>query len=153
MVRAEQIMAELSGCHVTIRRTWKGKKAKRWQYWVNVARKESILAVTEALLPHLTAKKTEAEAIVWFFTRACKHRAYKRTELDVAVLESLAAVKRNGGEAPAEVREFLREVIPSQAVSGHRRFGGETEGVETRGLRPNNKGPQELPASSEWLLH
>lgn len=103
---------------------------------------------TEMLLPYLTAKRVEGEVVKWFLQRACAHRAYKRNALDVAVLESLSAVKRNGGEAPAEYFELLSEVIPSEAFKSPNfsQLGGLEERVETRDLSLNNNGPQERPA-------
>jgi hypothetical protein len=148
MLRAVKIIEEICGHAPRIRKVWKGKKATRWQYWLDIVRKDDLLLVTETLLPELTAKRYEGEAIVWFLKRACADRAYKRTKLDILVLEALASVKRNGGEAPADVRELFREVIPSQATSGHRASGEEVEGVETRGLSPNDNDPHECPAPS-----
>ena len=44
---------------------------------------------------------------------------------------------------------MLREVIPSQAVSGHRLADGEeAEGVETRSVSPNDNPTQECPATT-----
>lgn len=146
--RAAQIVSDLGCQRPAIRRVWKGEKATRFQYWMDVVQKSDLLVVTKALLPHLTAKRCEAEVIVWFLTRACSVRAYKRTELDKVVLGCLSAVKRNGGEAPAEVMDLLREVIPSEAFLGsvHGRTDGGNERVETRGVRPNDNLPHECPA-------
>lgn len=132
-----------------IRRAWKGKKATRWQFTLEVARKHTLLMLTQAILPHLTAKRDEALVVEWFLKRACATKSYKPTAFDRLALESMAAIKRNGGEAPAEIRELLREVIPSQAVSGHHLAGGvETEGVETRSMSPNDNSTHECPAPS-----
>jgi hypothetical protein len=89
--------------------------------------------------------------VAWFLTRACQTESYKRTKLDIVVLESLSAVKRCGGEAPAEVVDLLREVIPSQALEGTiaGRDGGSREGVETRGPSATGNDPHECPASGE----
>jgi hypothetical protein len=147
--RATDIMCTLGIKRPTIRRVWKGKKATCWQYWVNLCGKEDLLLVTEALLPHLTAKRVEAEVVAWFLRRACMQRAYKRTALDKAALESLSAVKRNGGEVPAEVEDLLRAIIPSQAFRGtDSATSGLKEGVETRRMSPSNTSAQEPPAPS-----
>lgn len=142
MDRCKWIMEGLLGKSVSMRKVWKGKKATRYQYWINIGHKADLLFITEELLPHLTAKRVEGEVIAWFLRRACAHRAYKRTALDIAVLESLSAVKRNGGEAPAEYVDLLSEVIPSEALKGN----GLRERVETRNLSPNNNGSHERPA-------
>lgn len=146
--RAVAILDGLGVKHQPVRRVWKGKKATRWQYWLHVARKDEVLRLTEALLPHLTAKRCEAEMVTWFLKRACQKSVYRTTVLDRAVLDGMAAVKRNGGEAPAEVRELLREVIPSQASVGHREIGEMLEGVETRSVTPKDNPTHERPASS-----
>jgi len=145
--RAANIMVGLGTARPSVRRVWKGERATRWQYWVNLCQKDDLLLVTESLLPYLTAKRIEAEVIAWFLRRACRHQAYKRTMLDIAVLESLSAVKRAGGEAPAELRKLLSEVIPSEALYGTSEAKDERrERVETRGLRPDNNNPHERPA-------
>lgn len=146
--RAADIIEGLGCKRPRIRRVWKGKKATRYQYWLDVVGKSDLLTVTEALLPHLTAKRIEGEVIAWFLRRACRDRAYKRTELDKVVLGSLSAVKRCGGEAPAEVQDLLREVIPSEAFPSAAPEGvaGGDERVETRGVRLNDNLPHECPA-------
>jgi hypothetical protein len=145
--RVTEIFGSLGIGHQPVRRVWKGKKATRWQYWVHVARKHELLRLTELLLPFLVAKKDEAEIVRWFLSRACSTRQYVPTLLDRTALEAMATIKRHGGEAPAEVRELLREVIPSQAVSGIRAAHGlETEGVETRSVTPKNNPTHECPA-------
>lgn len=145
--RAAQIFTDLGVGYQPIRRVWKGDKATRWQYWVHVARKNDLLRITQALLPYLTAKKIEAEITVWFLTRACQVKAYKATKIDSMVLDTLSLIKRNGGEAPAEVHELLREVIPSQAVFGQQNTVEKTEGVETRQVSPNNNLAHECPTT------
>jgi len=146
--RAAEIIEDLGCKRPAIRRVWKGKKATRYQFWINVVMKHDLLTVTEALLPHLTSKRIEGEVIAWFLRRACRDRSYKRTELDKVVLASLSAVKRCGGEAPAEVLDLLREVIPSEALlsSERQRSDGGSERVETRGVSLNDKLPHECPA-------
>lgn len=145
--RMSEILKGLGVKHQPIRRVWKGKKATRWQYWLHVARKHDLLRVTEALLPYLVAKKDEAQVVAWFLRKACQVRFYSPSILDKAALEALALIKRNGGEAPAEVRELLSEVIPSQAVSGDRAVSdSEMEGVEARSVSPTNNPTQECPA-------
>ena len=146
--RAAQILDGLGVHYQPIRRVWKGKNATRWQYWLHVARKDDVLRLTEALLPHLTAKRCEAEMVSWFLKRACQKPSYMTTVLDRTVLDAMAAVKRNGGEAPAEIRELLREVIPSQASAGHREIGEAPEGVETRSVTPKDNPTHERPAPS-----
>jgi hypothetical protein len=149
--RVSRVYAELGVYHTPIRRVWKGKKATRWQYWIHVARKDDVKRLTEAILPQLTAKRAEAEIALWFLTRACQVTRYRQTELDKLVLNQMARIKRNGGEAPAEVVAILREVIPSQAEPGHRDGGGGSEGVETRSVSPNDNPTHECPASQSLL--
>ena len=147
MNRCRAIIESLLGKKVSMRKVWKGKKATRWQYWISLGHKQDLLTVTETILPHLTAKRVEGEVIAWFMRRACRAKAYKRNALDVAVLESLSAVKRNGGEAPAEYMELLSEVIPSEALVGAvYETAGTRERVETRNLSPNDNGSHERPA-------
>jgi len=132
----------------TMRKVWKGKKATRWQYWIEIARKHDLLRLTEMLLPHLTAKKTEAEVVIWYLRKACAVNQYHASALDIALLNALSDVKRNGGEAPAEIEEMIREVIPSQASAGHRQADDVAlEGVETRSVSPNDNPTQECPTS------
>jgi hypothetical protein len=145
--RAQRVLTELGVHTQPIRRVWKGKKATRWQYWLHVARKDDLRRATAALLPHLTAKRVEAAVVLWFLTRACQKRAYHPTALDGAVLGTMAFIKRNGGEAPAEVVELLREVIPSEAALGaDGSSAGGAERVETRAVTPKDNRPQERPA-------
>jgi hypothetical protein len=143
--RAADIIVGLGCKRPALKKVWKGKKATRWQWWLHVAQKNDLLTITEALLPHLTAKRVEAEVVAFFLRRAVQVPQYKRTALDIVVLESLSLVKRNGGEAPAEVRELLREVIPSEAFRGHRP-DVRSERVETRRVSANNNPVQECPA-------
>ena len=76
------------------------------------------------------------------------------TALDVALLNALSVVKRNGGEAPAEIEQMIREVIPSQADAGHRQADDEaTEGVETRSVSPNNNPTHECPTPLRVVSH
>lgn len=149
MLRVKSIFDALGVEGAKPRKVWKGKKATRWQHWLEIARKHELLCVTQALLPHLTAKRDEALVVEWFLKRACAVKNYKPTSLDRLALESMASIKRNGGEAPAEIVELLREVIPSQVVSGDHIAGGqETEGVETRSVSPNDNPTQECPATA-----
>lgn len=145
--RAESILKDMGVEHQPIRRVWKGQRATRWQFWLHVARKHDVLRMTEMLLPHLTAKKTEAEIVQWYLSKSCRVAQYRTTELDALVLDSMSAIKRNGGEAPAEVLSILREVIPSQASPGLPKGEG-LEGVETRPVRLNDNPVQECPTSS-----
>jgi hypothetical protein len=148
MDRASRIFKEMGVDHQPIRKVWKGKKATRAQYWLHIAKKAEVLRATEMLLPHLTAKVDEAEVVVWFLRCACQVSVYRTTPLDRAMLDSLSEIKRNGGEAPAEIREMIREVIPSQAISGaDTAVGGEMEGVETRSVSPNDNLTHECPAA------
>lgn len=141
--RAVEIVARLGLRRPSVRRVWKGAKATRWQYWMNICRKDDLLTITKALIPHLTAKRPEAEIVAWFLTRACAEKAYKRTPLDIAVLDSLSKIKANGGEAPMELA-WLHEVIPCQADGGLRK-DEPSEGVQTRGVTPKNNLPHECP--------
>jgi len=150
VIRASRILTEIGVQHQPIRRVWKGDKATRWQYWLQLARKHDLLKATEALLPYLTAKKTEAEIVVWYLRRACQVEQHKMTAVEAAIIDSMAVIKRCGGEAPAEIERMLREVIPNQAVSGRRQADdGETEGVETRSVSPNNNPTHECPTSEQ----
>lgn len=82
--------------------------------------------------------------------RVCKQRASSCTSLDMAVLETLSAVKLNGGETPAEVQDLLREVIPSEALRGAVSAKTERkERVETQASEPNNNLAHERPAPSQ----
>ena len=148
MRRMVAILDALGVEYPAMRRVWKGKRATRWQFWVHVQKKHALLRITDALLPHLTAKKDEAEVVAWFLRRACAVKAYRPTPLDRLALESLSQIKRNGGEAPAEMRELLREVIPSQAAAGRAIEHGAAEGVEARIVSPDNKRSQECPAAT-----
>lgn len=147
--RAARILTEAGVHYQPIRKVWKGKRATRWQYWLHVARKDDVLRATELLLPHLTAKTLEAEIVAWFYRRACMDKQHKATPLEKAMLDCMSGIKRCGGEAPAEIRAMLREVIPSQAVLGI--IG--TEGVETRSVSPNNNLTQELPGPQGTEVH
>lgn len=147
VLRVSEILRGLGVAHQPIRKVWKGKKATRWQYWLHVARKSDLLRATEALLPYLVAKQDEARIVAWFLRKACQVRSYSPSILDRAALEAMASIKRNGGEAPDEVRELLVEVIPSQAVLGDRvARDSKTEGVEARSVSPTNNPTQECPA-------
>jgi len=147
--RVVRVLAAAGVHHQPVRRVWKGKKATRWQFWIHVARKQDLLRLTEILLPHLTAKRDEAEIVLWYLKRACLDQQHRTTPVEMAVLDSMSEIKRNGGEAPAEVAAMLREVIPSQAVPGHRPAdGGGAEGVETRSVSPNDNPTQECPATT-----
>lgn len=148
MDRISRILTAHGVGHKKMRKVWKGTRATRWQWWLEIQRKHELLKVTELLLPHLTAKRDEASIVVWFMRKACEVKQYHRTPFDQVVLESMSAIKKNGGEAPAEVREFLREVIPSQAVPGDRVIDQGTEGVEARAVSSTDNPPQECPAAS-----
>lgn len=147
--RVARVLAKAGVQHQPVRRVWKGKKATRWQFWIHVARKHDLLRLTEILLPHLTAKRDEAEIVIWYLKRACLDQQHRTTPVEMAVLDSMSKIKRNGGEAPAEIAAMLREVIPSQAVPGHRLADGVgAEGVETRSVSPNDNPTQECPATT-----
>ncbi len=148
MRRVRSIYDALGVTGAKPRRVWKGKKATRWQHWLEIAQKHELLRVTQAILPHLTAKRDEALVVEWFLKRACAVKSYKPTSLDRLALESMASIKRNGGEAPAEILEILREVIPNQAASGGHLAGDQdAEGVETRSVRSNDNPTHECPTT------
>ncbi len=148
MKRVRRIYDALGVTGAKPRKVWKGDRATRWQHWLEIAKKHELLCVTQAILPHLTAKRDEALIVEWFLRRACAVKNYKPTSLDRLAMESMAAIKRNGGEAPAEILQVLREVIPSQAVSGNRPADDlETEGVETRSVSSNDNPIHECPAT------
>lgn len=147
MQRVAEVLSAMGVKHPKMRRVWKGDRATRHQWWLHIARKQELRKAIMALLPYLVAKKDEAVVFAWFLEKSCAEKFYHCTALDLAILESLSEVKRNGGEAPAHVRKMWSEVIPSQAVSGHRMVGGvETEGVETTRVTPKNTLAQECPA-------
>jgi hypothetical protein len=102
-------------------------------------------------LPYLTAKSDEAHIVRWYLRRAVVDKAHRITPTEATVLETMSKIKRCGGEAPAELRELLREVIPSQADRGHRREaeGAGSEGVETRAVSSTDNPPHEPPGSQE----
>jgi len=146
--RVERILVANGVEFPPVRKVWKGERATRWQWWIHVQKKHALLKVTGLLLPHLTAKRDEALVFAWFLRRACAVKKYKSTLFDKAALDALSAVKRNGGEAPAEVRELLREVIPSQAVQGDRLVDDQgTEGVEARAKTSTSNSLHECPAA------
>jgi hypothetical protein len=156
MERVARILKDAGVAHAPMRKVWKGDRATRWQYWINVSRKHELLKLTELLLPHLTAKKCEGEIVAWFLRKACapnaKYKNYHQTDLDRAVMSTMSAIKRNGGEAPPEAEELLRAVIPSEAFFGHHEASGvEKERVETRSLSPNNNATHECPAPLRLL--
>ena len=144
--RAAAILAAAGVQFQPIRKVWKGQKATRWQYWLSVARKHDLLRATLLLVPHLTAKKAEAEIVIWFLKRACAELNHKQTALDALLLDAMSSIKKNGGEAPAEIEKMIREVIPSQAACGHRVIGEQAEGVEARSVTPKNNPTHECPA-------
>lgn len=152
IVRCADIIERLGAKRPSIRRVWKGKRATRWQFWLNIGGKDDLLLVTKSLLPHLTAKRVEGEVIKWFLTRACGQRAYVRTDLDIAVLETLSKVKLLGGEASAQIADILRMVIPSEALEGTSAKLGSRERVETRSVSPSNNPTHECPTSSGPVL-
>lgn len=144
--RAARIVESIIGAKPpTIRKVWKGVKATRHQYWLNLVAKRDLLLVTEALIPHLTSKWFEANVVAWYLKRACAVAMYRQTELDALVLKCLSATKRNSGEAPAEVLELLREVIPSEAFLAVGAADRRNERVETRGVSANDKPLHECP--------
>jgi hypothetical protein len=145
--RAAKILDAIGVRYGAVRKVWKGDRATRWQYWIEVSRKHDLLRLMEILTPYLTAKQIEAEVLVWFLRRSCAAKQYRTTPLDIALLKSLSAIKLNGGEAPAEIERMIREVIPSQAIAGHCQADDEAmEGVETRSVSPNNTPTHECPA-------
>ncbi len=148
MERIGQILTDHGVGHKPMRKVWKGKKATRWQWWLEVQKKHELLKITTLLLPYLTAKRDEAFVCRWFLSKACQAKQFHPTPFDKLVLDSMSTIKKNGGEAPAEVREFLREVIPSQAVPGDRVIDQGTEGVEARAVSSTDNPPQECPAAS-----
>ena len=147
IVRVSQILTDVGVSYQPIRRVWKGRRATRWQYWLHVARKSDVLKITQILLPHLTAKKTEAQVVEWFLKRACQVKMYRQNKLDAVVLETMSIIKRNGGEAPVEVEAILHEVIPSRATGGSHAVGRPVEGVETRSVSSNDNPTHEPPAT------
>lgn len=148
MDRVVRIYADLGVEHPKMRKVWKGSKATRWQYWIHVQKKHELLKITEILRPYLVAKRLEAEVVAWFLRRACQEKAYHPTHLDIAMLETLSPLKKAGGEAPVEVADLLREVIPSQAELGiyySQKSKKGSEGVETRAVSSTDNPPHECP--------
>lgn len=146
MDRAVEIYAKLGVEHPKMRKVWKGSRATRWQYWLHVQKKHELLKITEILRPYLVAKRMEAEVVAWFLRRACQEKSYRPAHLDRAMLETLPLLKKTGGEAPAEVADLLRAVIPSQAELGiyfPLGYKKGSEGVETRAVSSTDNPPHE----------
>lgn len=90
----------------------------------------------------------QAEIALWYLRKACAEKQYRATPVDVAMLETLSEIKRNGGEAPAHIRKMMSEVIPSQAEPGRRNASVEgSEGVTTTRVRSTNNPAHERPAT------
>lgn len=138
------------GYRPSVRSVWKGAGARKSQFWVHVARKQALLKVTEALLPHLTNKRVEAEVFAWYLRKAVTRKSYWQTELDMLVLRTLTVVKKHSGEVPAEVEEILREIIPNEAflrVEPLRSTGSER--LETTRVSLTNNPAHECPTDDE----
>jgi hypothetical protein len=154
IVRVGNIIENLGCARPSIRKVMKDKVTthRRHQYWIHVARKVDVLRVAEAVMPHLTAKRIECAAVIWYFRRACKVKFYKQTALDKTVLTALSKVKGCSGEAPAEEYELLREVIPSEVFlsivpTSVTPVGtqGKNKRVETTQVSLNNNPAHECP--------
>lgn len=90
----------------------------------------------------------QAEIALWYLRKACAEKQYRATPVDVAMLETLSEIKRNGGEAPAHIRKMMSEVIPSQAEPGRRNASVEgSECVTTTRVRSTNNPAHERPAT------
>lgn len=109
-----------------------------------VSNRETVRQILLAVEPFLFTKKMEAQLALLHLDRAHGHVRYRATDYDVMLAELATDLRHGRGEARAQ--EFLRQVIPSQAAAGQSVTTGATEGVETRGLSPNNKDPHECPA-------
>ena len=113
LIDTNNILKDLGVQIKPIRKVWKGKKATRWQYWIDVVRKHDLLKTTNALLPFLRSKRDEASIVSWFLTRSCQEKVYKRTELDIEVLKTLPALKANAGKTPPDLLQFLSDKVPA----------------------------------------
>jgi len=71
----------------------------------------------------------------------------EQIEINQADANAMAMGSDLCGRGEARTKELLGQVIPSQAASGQSSTG-DAEGVETRGLSPDNKDPHECPAPS-----
>lgn len=110
--------------------------------------RRSVLRVLQVMLPYLYTKRLEAELAISYLLKSAQHTRYRTTELDRAMAEAATELRHGRGEARAQ--ELLCQVIPSQAASGQSSTG-DAEGVETRGLSPDNKDPHECPAPERQL--
>lgn len=118
---------------------------------VVVSRRSAVHQILKAVSPFLFTKKMEASLCLMFLERARSdgRSHYRATEYDAMLAEFATELRHGRGEA--RVQEFLDQVIPSQAASGQSTTTGEAEGVETRGLSPNNNDPHECPAPHHQL--
>lgn len=130
------------GCFSVKRGRGAGRSHQLWLVICNTS--EAMILRVVRILDALGVKHSKIRK-VWKGEKATRYRA---THLDRVMLDSMSAIKRNGGEAPADVAELLCEVIPSQAVVGNRQADDQAaEGVETRSVRPTNNPTHECPAS------
>lgn len=151
--RVVAISHEITGTTpVHMRKVWKGARATKWQFWFEEHRKHELLALTRALRPYLVVKAAEAAVVEWFLTRSCKTGAYRAVADERELVNTLLTVlKRTSGEVPAKLEDVLREMIPSQALTGTVRIlhvvrACVDEGVETTShRRPADDGSHECP--------
>lgn len=108
--------------------------------------RKAVLRFLQYIRPLLFTKALEADLAIAYLLKSSGSTRYRTTELDRAMAEAATELRHGRGEARA--RELLLEgqVIPSQAASGPSATMGDAEGVETRGLSPDNKDPHECPA-------
>lgn len=107
--------------------------------------RRSVLRVLEVLRPYLFTKALEADLALSYLKKSAHHTRYCATDLDRAMAEAATELRNGRGEARAKELLLLDQVIPSQAASGEPP-ARDAEGVETRGLSPDNKDPHECPA-------
>lgn len=148
---AYQIMVDTIGEGAVLEPFEEKRRSKRvlplWR--TEVGSKRGVHDLLLALEPFLVTKKLEAQLTLRYLERALQSRHYRPTPFDRQLAELATALRGKGrGEARPEAQELLRQVIPSQASSGHRVSGVLDEGVETSGLSPNNNDRHECPAPS-----
>lgn len=121
--------------------------ARRRPLWrLEIASKLGFYGLLSQLEPYLFTKQLEARLCLRYLSRALQSKHYQPTPYDRRLAEVATALRHGCGEARLEAQELLEQVIPSQALDGHRASGVSGEGVETSGLSPNNKDRQECPA-------
>ena len=113
---------------------------------VTVHGRPSVLVVLETIRPYMFTKALEADLAISYLRKSHDSTRYVATDLDREMATAATELRNGRGEARARELLLLDQVIPSQAASGQSATTGDAEGLETRGLSPNNKDPHECPA-------